>query len=322
MLHLTILVSPSNAVFKSECDEIAALLTGPDVDVRVYVQPVTYRVDSDFWLVLADDLPWHEEAMRANADPRVDVSRFVVLHPRGRAEELAEQHRVAAVVDYDGVQAWRAASRALVVRSDIARELPGELGTTAQSAHYASWWPGPEPVSSQLATYLRAFLDKNPRDLTLVRADESQTRGFAAVAIRADTRAAGLIARPFPGGDVLVALSGPPGGVISLIVSNVKDASGELRDVIRESLASWLGGTFEFGPEERAQIAGADRPGLMFYTGAGFQRVGRFGCLVERPGGTVVVSIGVSARSDRPMTVADILENRAIATVLATLEVS
>jgi hypothetical protein len=131
-----------------------------------------------------------------------------------------------------------------------------------------------------------------------------------------------LIANPFPHDDVLVALSGPPGGVVSIVVANVKSASPELEQTLRASLGGWLGEPTAVGPADHAHIAGEDRSGLVFYTGAGFGRVGWFGCLVTRPGGTVAVAIGVSARSANPITAADISSNPAIAKALSTLDIS
>jgi hypothetical protein len=325
MLHLTIFLSPLNAGLQSECDEIASLLKGPDVDVRVYEAPVTYRPDGDFALVFANDLSSHHELLRSQPNGRIDSSRFVVLRPpRDRATEIAEQHRVAAVVDYEGAAAWRSDSRrGLIVRSDVASELPGELGRAVESEHYASWWPGPEEtLASQLVTYLRTFLAKVPRDLTLIRAEDANQRGLAAVTIRVDARTAGLIANPFPHEDVLLALSGPPGGVVSIVVANVKKASADLQDSLRASLSGWLGEPTAVGPADHAQIAGEDRTGLVFYTGAGFGRVGWFGCLVSKPGGTVAVAIGVSARSANPVTAAGIASNLAIAKALSTLDIA
>jgi hypothetical protein len=325
MLHLTILLSPSNATLKPECDEIASVLKGPDVDARVYEAPVTYRPDSDFWLVFANDLSSHEEALRATPDARIDVARFVVLRPpHDHAADIAETHRVAAVVDYDAVAAWRADSRrGLIVRTEIASELPGELGRAVQSEHYASWWPGPDqPLSSQLVTYLRTFLERSPRDLTLVRAEDARQRGFAPVTIRVDARAAGLIPTLFPAGEIIINLSGPPGGVVAVAVASVKDASAALRDMIPASLQGWWSAAIEIGAEDRARISGEDRTGLMFYTGAGFGRVGWFGCVVSRPAGAVLVAIGVSARSGKPITVADIVANPSIASALATLDIA
>jgi len=324
MLHLTICVSP-NGGRKPECDEIAALLEGPEVDVRVYEQPVTYRADSDFWLVLADDFGWHQQSVRASTDPRIDAARFVVLRPSdNNALAIAERERVAAVVEYDGAAAWRTDSRrGLVVRSDIAADLPGELGRAVQSEHYASWWPGPgESLAGQLVTYLRAFIARAPRDLTLVRAEDAKQRGLAAVTIRVDARAAGLIPNLFPADGILVGMSGPPGGIVSIIVANVSDPSAELRETIRASLGSWLGEPTEIGPVDQAQIAGEVRSGLVFYTGAGFGRAGRFGTLVSRSGGTVLVAIGVSARSAAPVVASAIVSNPSIATALASLEIA
>ena len=72
MLHLTIFLSPANSALEAECNEIASLLKGPDVDVRVYEAPVTHRPDSDFALVFADDLSSHHELLRSQPGARVE----------------------------------------------------------------------------------------------------------------------------------------------------------------------------------------------------------------------------------------------------------
>jgi hypothetical protein len=116
---------------------------------------------------------------------------------------------------------------------------------------------------------------------------------------------------------VLVRLSGPPGGVVTVVVASVRAPGGDLAAM----LGTGLNTTIQVVAPDRASIAGDTREGLTFHSGAGMGRIGWFGCVMTRPGGSVVVAIGVSARSSNPITAADIASNPAIAAALATLEI-
>jgi len=323
MLHLTICTSVDSA-FKAECEAIAAALRSSEVDVRVYEQDVTYRVDSDFWLVTADELD-HQLAA-AKTDSRIDPARFVVLRaPAGKSLEIAERVQPAAVVYAPDPARWQTSSRGgLIVRSELGEQLGGELGRVSRSEHYASWWRGPDhTLAQQLVAYLVAFASRGQRDVTLVRAEDAGQRGLPAVTVAADVRGGGMFATPFAGDHVLVTMSGPPGGVATIAVIAAKPATGagELVEVAQASVGAWLGGAFEVGVVEAAQLAGDQRPCVILYSGGGFRRAAWLCCPVSVAGGTVVVVAGVSARSDRPMTAADIIHNPAIGKTLATLEI-
>jgi hypothetical protein len=154
----------------------------------------------------------------------------------------------------------------------------------------------------------------------LVSADEALKHGLAAVTVRCDASAAGMYSRPFPMKDVLVALNGPPGGPLVVMIW---DCTGlpieDLESIVRAKLVDLAARPLEIIGPDRGYVLGHEQSGLRFRTGAGRMRIVWFAFIVERPGGTVMVGLGTSGQSDPPADATAILSNTAIKAAVGTL---
>lgn len=88
-----------------------------------------------------------------------------------------------------------------------------------------------------------------------ITADEARARGLAAITVRLDTAAAGLIVRPFPMSGALLALNGPPGGPLAVIIWDCSDAwDASLGDAIKTKFVDRSLAPVELGIQETAQF--------------------------------------------------------------------
>jgi hypothetical protein len=154
----------------------------------------------------------------------------------------------------------------------------------------------------------------------VISAGESGQRGLARISVRCDVAAAGMYARPFPMKDVLLALNGPPGGPLVVMIWDCSTLeTGDLEVVARAKLDDASAMPLEFGGPDRGVVLGQEQVGLTFRTGTGPTRIAWFAFLARRSGGTVLVGLGSSGRSDRPVSAAAILANSSIAAAVRTL---
>jgi hypothetical protein len=150
-----------------------------------------------------------------------------------------------------------------------------------------------------------------------VHAHEAEHHGLAAVRIEVDAASAGMQARPFPGGDVLLLLNGPPGGPLLVMIADSR-GNTNLEEVIRSQLVPRWSDDVAIGGSDHGVMVGADRFGLTFVSGLGRAAIAWFGTLVARPSGTLFVAVGAGTTATDAAT---ILSNRVISSALETLTI-
>jgi hypothetical protein len=231
---------------------------------------------SDVDLVFAADLEWH-----LSGGP-IPSKRVVVLQPdRDQVFALAEKYNLPAVVFHVEFDAWTRARNNLIVRRELAAPLGGTLGPGAPyvmtSEQYAAWM---DSENSPLVDRLVRFLAALPPAPIVVSADDARKRGLPGVTIRVEPTT-GLIARPFPMKDLFMAMNGPPGGPLSVVVWNCADLPSEDVSVaIQTRFVPALAKDLELGKPERLYLMGADRTAMTFRTGEG-SRTSWFGFRVN-----------------------------------------
>lgn len=333
MMRLTIHVRPDQTSFSTvrgtismreslRCDEIADALRQGGADVRVVEAQAGDSVESDFWLVFGRDLEWH---LSGSELPR---ERLVVLDPdRDELFNIAEQQRVAALVFYVNYDAWTRDTNGLIVRRDVATRLGGTLGPGApyvmESEHYAAWRDAARsPLATRLVVYLNALRPQTKTNApVVVSADEAAQHGLVPVTVRVDANAAGMYVRPFPMADTLVALNGPPGGPLVVMIWDCTGLPQNVEAVIRARMVGPTAKPLEIVGTDRGFLLGKEREGMTFRTGVGFARIVWFAVIVECAGGNVLVGVGIPGHSEPASTASTILSHSSIRAALDTLTI-
>jgi hypothetical protein len=156
----------------------------------------------------------------------------------------------------------------------------------------------------------------------LVSAADAAARGLARVTVRCDASAAGMYARPFPMENVLVALNGPPGGPLVVMVWDCTALGAvDVETAVRARLVDAAARPLEIIGADHGRVFDVEQSGLVFRTGSGRMRIVWFAFLAQRAGGTVMVGLGTSGYQDPPGDAAMILANAALSAAVRTLSV-
>ena len=154
-----------------------------------------------------------------------------------------------------------------------------------------------------------------------IGAEEVMRRGYGAVSIRVDAASAGMFPRLFPAKDTLLALSGPPGGPLVLVIWDCTSVGSDIEQAIRSRLVPPWTNALEIGKHDRGWMLGAQRDGMTFASGVGLARIAWFGVLVEIRERRILVAAGVPGSAPDEVDAAEVLSNASIQKAIASLEI-
>jgi hypothetical protein len=274
----------------------------------------------DYALIFPCDVHWH--LTEGDCPP----SRWIVLRPaRDTLTDLAEEYKVAALLYYVDPHELETSGSGLVVRRDVANRLGGKIGLrlpyiAKQSEHYGGWidYPFSSPVEA-----LRAYLESPipPQSPKLIEPEVAREHRLAPQTIHVDERAAGMTARLFPFKNIYLALNGPPGAPISLVVWDCTFVAGGAEAAVSALFVTpWARGLMLIS-QDAAYALGELQQGVTFSTGEDRARVASFGFRVATHTGSVLITCGVSGASSTPFSARDVMMNRMISTVVSTLQI-
>jgi len=156
----------------------------------------------------------------------------------------------------------------------------------------------------------------------LVSREDAAAHGLAPVTIRCDAKAAGLYARPFPMKNVFVALNGPPGGPLVVMVWDCTSLGAVgLEAAVRATFVDAAAQPLDIVGPDHGRVLDANQAGLVFRTGSGRMRIVWFGFIAQIAGATVLVGLGTSGFHDPPASAEMILANSALAAAVRTLSI-
>lgn len=155
-----------------------------------------------------------------------------------------------------------------------------------------------------------------------IHPSDLKQRGLPAVSIRVDAAAAGMSARLFPAKDTILALSGPPGGPLVLVIWDCTALATDVEAAIRARLVPPWTNALEVRHRDEGTILGAKREGMTFFTGSGLARIAWFAVLAQVREAQLLVAVGVPGSAPDDIPAAEVLSNPAIKKVVQSLQVS
>lgn len=155
-----------------------------------------------------------------------------------------------------------------------------------------------------------------------IQPDDLKKHGLQPLAIRVDAVSAGLSARLFPTKDAILALSGPPGGPLVLVVWDCTGLAADVESAIRARLVPPWTNALELRHRDEGILLGAQREGMTFFTGTGRARIAWFAALISVREAQLLVACGVPGSASDDVPAAEVLSNPAISKAVESLRIS
>lgn len=159
-------------------------------------------------------------------------------------------------------------------------------------------------------------------ELVEIQPDALTQRGIPPLTIRVDAASAGMSPRLFPAKDALLALNGPPGGPLVLVIWNCTGLAQDIEAAIRARLVPPWTSALELRHRDAATMLGERREGMTFFTGSGRARIAWFAVLVRVRDAQLLVACGVPGSAPEDVPAADVLSNPSIRRAVDTLHIS
>jgi hypothetical protein len=159
-------------------------------------------------------------------------------------------------------------------------------------------------------------------ELLEIHPDALTERGIPPLIIRVDATAAGMSPRLFPAKDAVLALNGPPGGPLVLVIWNCTGLLQDIEVAIRSRLVPPWTNTLELRHRDAAMVLGEHREGMTFFTGSGRARIAWFAVLIRVQDAQLLLACGVPGSAVEDVLAAEILSNPSISTAVETLHIS
>lgn len=156
--------------------------------------------------------------------------------------------------------------------------------------------------------------------LVEVSPEDLKHQGYPPVAIRVDAAAAGMSSRMFPAKHTILALSGPPGGPLVVVVWDCSNLGPDVEGAVRARLVPPWTSALEVKHRDGAVLLGEHRDGVTFFTGAGRARIAWFATLVSVRDAQFLVGCGVPGASPDDVPAAEVLSNPAIKKAVESLQ--
>jgi hypothetical protein len=158
--------------------------------------------------------------------------------------------------------------------------------------------------------------------LVEIQPNDLKQRGHAPLTVRVDAAAAGMSARMFPAKNAILALNGPPGGPLVLVVWDCTDLPHDVESAIRARLVPPWTNSLELKHRDEGTLLGEQREGMTFFTGSGRARIAWFAVLVEVRDARLLLACGVSGSGPDDVPAAEVLSNPSIKRALESLHIS
>lgn len=155
-----------------------------------------------------------------------------------------------------------------------------------------------------------------------IQAADLKQRGLPPVTIQVDAVSAGMSPRLFPARDAILALNGPPGGPLVLVVWDCTGLAPDVEAAIRARLVPPWTNALEIRHRDAGTILGERREGMTFFTGTGRARIGWFAVLVAVHDAQLLVACGVPGSAPEDIPAADVLSNPSIRRAVESLRIS
>lgn len=159
-------------------------------------------------------------------------------------------------------------------------------------------------------------------DILEIRPADMKQRGLPPLTIRVDATSAGMSSRLFPAKDAILALNGPPGGPLLLVLWDCTGLDANVETAIRARVVPPWTNALELRHRDAATILGERREGMTFFSGAGRARIAWFATLVAAREAQILLACGVPGSAPEDVPAADVLSNPSIRAAVESLRIS